>query len=94
VWLAIAAVLFVVYGFKREIRPARWTGLALLGLVAAKVLVLDMAGAATIWRVAALLVTGLLFVATSTVYTRAAKGAAKGAAKAPAPAPAPPPPPR
>jgi hypothetical protein len=92
VWLAIAAVLFVVYGFKRGIRPARWTGLALLGLVAAKVLVLDMAGAATIWRVAALLVTGLLFVATSTVYTRAAKAASR--APAPAPPPSAPPPPR
>lgn len=90
VWLAVAAVLFVVYGFKRAVRPARWTGLALLGLVAAKVLVLDMAGAATMWRVAALLVTGLLFVATSTVYTRAAKAASKP----PVPPPAPPPPPR
>ena len=77
VWLAIAAVLFVVYGFKRRTRPARWTGLVLLGLVALKVLVLDMSGAETIWRIAALLVTGLLLVATSTVYTRASKATAK-----------------
>lgn len=86
VWLAIAAVLFIVLGFRRQLRPARWTGLALLGVVAAKVLIVDMAGAATMWRVAALLVTGLLFVATSTVYTRAAKAVSK--------APPPPAPPR
>jgi uncharacterized membrane protein len=75
VWLATAAVLFVVYGFRRQLRPARWIGLALLGIVAMKVLVLDMAGAATMWRVAALLVIGLLLVATSFVYTRAVKAA-------------------
>jgi len=77
VWLAIAAVLFVIYGFRFNTRGARWAGLTLLGLVAAKVLVLDMAGAATIWRVVALLATGLLLVATSAVYTRAAKATAK-----------------
>jgi uncharacterized membrane protein len=86
VWLAVAGVLFIVLGFRRQLRPARWTGLALLGVVAAKVLIVDMAGAATMWRVAALLVTGLLFVATSTVYTRASKAVSK--------APPPPAPPR
>jgi hypothetical protein len=85
VWLAIAAVLFVIYGFKYATRGARWTGLALLGLVAAKVLVLDMAGAATIWRVVALLATGLLLVATSAVYTRAAKATAKASPPPPPP---------
>ncbi|MBI1302182.1 MAG: DUF2339 domain-containing protein [Phycisphaera sp.] len=77
VWLAISAVAFVVVGFRRELRQARWTGLALLGLVAAKVLVLDMANAGTLWRVGALLVTGLLFVATSALYSRAARGGGK-----------------
>jgi len=77
VWLAIAAVAFVVVGFRSELRQARWTGLALLGLVAAKVLVLDMANAGTLWRVGALLVTGLLFVATSALYSRAARGGEK-----------------
>lgn len=77
VWLAISAVAFVVVGFRRELRAARWTGLVLLGLVAAKVLVLDMANAGTLWRVGALLVTGLLFVATSALYARAARGGGK-----------------
>jgi hypothetical protein len=73
VWLAMAAVGFVVHGFRRHMRALRWTGLVLLGAVAIKVLVLDMANAGTIWRVIALLVTGLLLVATSAVYSRAAK---------------------
>jgi uncharacterized membrane protein len=77
VWLALSAVAFVVVGFRRELRAARWTGLVLLGLVAAKVLVLDMANAGTLWRVGALLVTGLLFVATSALYARAARGGGK-----------------
>jgi hypothetical protein len=41
------------------------------------VLVLDMANAGTLWRVGALLVTGLLFVATSALYARAARGGGK-----------------
>lgn len=73
VWLAIAAAALVVLGFRRHHRALRWTGLALLGAVAIKVLVLDMANAGTIWRVIALLVTGLLLVATSAVYSRAAR---------------------
>jgi hypothetical protein len=74
VWLAVLAVGFVVFGFWRRARAARWTGLALLGCVAVKVLVLDMANAETIWRVAALLATGVLLVATSAVYSRAVRG--------------------
>jgi hypothetical protein len=74
VWLAVLAVGFVVFGFWRRARAARWTGLALLGCVAVKVLVLDMANAETIWRVAALFATGVLLVATSAVYSRAVRG--------------------
>jgi uncharacterized membrane protein len=88
VWLAILAVLFIAFGFWRKSRAPRWTGLALLGIVALKVLVLDMANAETIWRVAALFVTGLLLVATSAVYTRAARAQA---ATPPLPPPAEPP---
>jgi hypothetical protein len=73
VWLAIAAVLFVVHGFRCQERQMRWTGLVLLGAVAIKVLLLDMASAGTIWRVIALLAIGLLLVATSAVYSRAAR---------------------
>ena len=83
VWLAIAAVGLVVLGFRRHLRTLRWTGLALLGAVAIKVLVLDMANAGTIWRVIALLATGLLLVATSAVYARAARAQPQGPGLAP-----------
>ena len=83
VWLAIAAVVLIVIGFRRGSRGTRWTGLVILGLVALKVLVLDMANAGTIWRVAALLVIGLLLVATSAVYSRAAKALPAEAPQAP-----------
>ena len=87
VWLAILAVLFIAYGFRRKSRAPRWTGLALLGVVALKVLVLDMANAETIWRVAALFVTGLLLVATSAVYARAARAQTATTAQQPPAAP-------
>ena len=55
----------------------RWTGgligLVLLGVVAFKVLVFDMAGAEPLWRVIALMITGLLLVVTSVVYSRATR---------------------
>lgn len=74
VWLSVAAVLLVVQGFRSASGRLRWTGLGLLGTVALKVLVLDMAAAAVLWRVLALLATGLLLVVTSVVYSRAGSG--------------------
>jgi uncharacterized membrane protein len=53
----------------------RWTGLGLLGAAAVKVLVLDMSGAEPAWRVVALMVTGILLVVTSVVYSRAGRAA-------------------
>ena len=44
-----------------------------MALVAAKVLIVDMQGAGTIWRVVGLLVAGLLMVTTSIVYVRVGK---------------------
>ncbi|MEY3021259.1 MAG: putative rane protein [Planctomycetota bacterium] len=73
-WLGAVGIASVVLGFRFSRERLRWAGLAILGIVAGKVLVLDMAGAATPWRVAGLLVTGLVLVATSVVYSRAARG--------------------
>jgi uncharacterized membrane protein len=72
-WWAILAIGLVALGFRRGRAGLRWTGLVALGLVAAKVLVLDMRNAATIWRVVALLVIGLLLVGTSVLYARAGR---------------------
>jgi hypothetical protein len=72
-WWAILAIGLVALGFRRDRAGLRWLGLVALGLVAAKVLVLDMRNAATIWRVVALLVIGLLLVGTSVLYARAGR---------------------
>ncbi|MFZ9882124.1 MAG: DUF2339 domain-containing protein, partial [Phycisphaerales bacterium] len=73
VWIAMLAVSLVVAGFRMSTRSVRWWGLALLGVVAFKVLVFDMAGAEPLWRVIALMITGLLLVVTSVVYSRATR---------------------
>jgi uncharacterized membrane protein len=65
----------VIAGFRGADVRMRWTGLGLLGAAAVKVLVLDMSGAEPAWRVVALMVTGILLVVTSVVYSRAGRAA-------------------
>ena len=50
-----------------------YLGLAMLGIIALKVLIFDMANADTMWRVLALLIIGLLLVVTSALYSKAAR---------------------
>jgi uncharacterized membrane protein len=75
-WVALVAVGLVVLGFRRADVRTRWVGLVLLGTVAAKVLVIDMSDAEPVWRVVALMVTGILLVVTSVVYSRAGRAGA------------------
>jgi uncharacterized membrane protein len=75
-WAALVAVGLVVIGFRRADVRTRWVGLVLLGTVAAKVLVIDMSDAEPVWRVVALMVTGILLVVTSVVYSRAGRAGA------------------
>jgi hypothetical protein len=77
-WWAILALGLVVLGFRGNRAALRWIGLTALGLVAAKVLLLDMRNAATIWRVVAMLVIGLLLVGTSVIYAKAASRTGRG----------------
>jgi uncharacterized membrane protein len=60
-------------GFRKNAAQLRYVGLALIGLVALKVLIFDMRNADTMWRVLALLIIGLLLVVTSVVYSKAAR---------------------
>ncbi|MFO0829654.1 MAG: DUF2339 domain-containing protein [Phycisphaerales bacterium] len=69
-WWGIAALALIAIGFARRAAALRYAGLAGLALVAAKVLLVDMQGAGTIWRVVGMLAAGLLMVATSVVYVR------------------------
>jgi uncharacterized membrane protein len=68
-WAGYAAVLLVV-GFVRRTRALRLGGLGLLGLVAAKLVLHDLAGAAPIHRVLSFLIVGVLMIAASLAYHR------------------------
>lgn len=68
-WAGYAAVLLVI-GFLRRNRPLRLGGLGLLGLVAAKLVLHDLADAAPLHRVLSFLVVGVLMIAASFAYHR------------------------
>jgi uncharacterized membrane protein len=68
-WAIYAAALLVI-GFARRNRALRLGGLGLLGLVAAKLVLHDLAGAAPIHRVLSFLVVGVLMIAASFAYHR------------------------
>jgi uncharacterized membrane protein len=61
-------VALVVIGFMRQTSAARYAGLALLALVAGKVLIIDFAYLEDLPRVISTLVAGLLFIGTSMLY--------------------------
>jgi hypothetical protein len=68
-WSGYAAVLLAL-GFLRSRRPLRLAGLGLLGLVAVKLLLIDLAGAPQAYRVLSFLIVGALMIAVSYAYHR------------------------
>jgi len=72
-WWGVSALALIALGFAKRTPELRYAGLVGLAVVAAKVLLVDMQGAGTIWRVVGLLAAGLLMVATSIVYVRVGK---------------------
>ncbi|MCP3905360.1 MAG: DUF2339 domain-containing protein, partial [Planctomycetes bacterium] len=70
VYWAIYGVALVVLGFVRNAAAARYAGLALLTITIAKVLLVDLATIGKTWRVLSALVSGLLLIGTSILYTR------------------------
>ena len=68
-WSAYAAVLLAI-GFARGRRTLRLAGLGLLGLVAVKLLLIDLAGAPQAYRVLSFLIVGALMIAVSYAYHR------------------------
>ncbi|MFO0873259.1 MAG: DUF2339 domain-containing protein [Phycisphaerales bacterium] len=82
VWWGLCGVTMVIGGFWLGTRPPgrtpsrraaasiRHGGLALLVATVAKFLVVDLRGAETVWRVAAMAVVGLLLVGTSVMYAK------------------------
>ena len=70
VYWAIYGAALVVLGFVKRSAPARRAGLALLAVTVAKVLLVDLSNVHRTWRVASFLVSGILLVATSVLYTK------------------------
>jgi uncharacterized membrane protein len=70
VYWAIYGVALVVIGFARRAAAARYAGLALLTITVGKVLLIDLSTVGQAWRVASFLISGLLLVGTSLLYTR------------------------
>ncbi|MBL9147688.1 MAG: DUF2339 domain-containing protein [Phycisphaerae bacterium] len=72
-WWGIASLALVGIGFARRTAGLRYAGLTGLAFVVGKILLVDLQGAATIWRVIGLLIAGLGMVATSVIYVRLGK---------------------
>ncbi len=68
-WLAYGVVL-LAFGMWRRRRDLRQAGLAVVGLAAAKVFLLDMAGLGGLWRVLAFLGLGLTLIGLGAAYRR------------------------
>lgn len=60
----------LIFGIRRHNRWARYAGLGLFTLVTAKVFLLDLSGAETLYRVAAFMVLGILLLSGSFLYLR------------------------
>lgn len=73
IWWGLLAVALLYVGFRRSIPGLRYTGLALLGMAGVKVVLLDMAGAPQLARVAGFVTLGLLMLGTAVGYARVAK---------------------
>lgn len=73
VWWTIFAFAILAGGIWRNIRPIRYAALLLFSVVILKIFFHDMTGMPTIYRMAALMVLGILLLLGAFVYLRAAK---------------------
>lgn len=67
----VYALLLVAWGFSRRSALFRWFGLIATGVVLIKVFAVDLAGLETIFKMAALAVLGLIFLAIGYLYQHA-----------------------
>ncbi|MCL4741989.1 MAG: DUF2339 domain-containing protein [Phycisphaerales bacterium] len=85
IWWGLAGALAVAVGFRVRRAPARYAGLALIGLAMLKVVVIDMQGVPPVWRVASFLGLGLLMLGVAVLYARLAASLNPAAAANPRP---------
>jgi uncharacterized membrane protein len=68
-WMAYGAALMAA-GIARGSKPLRLAALAIIGLTAAKVFLIDMSGLVGLWRVVSFLGLGLALISLGAVYRR------------------------
>jgi uncharacterized membrane protein len=68
-WLAYGAALMAA-GIRIAAKPLRLAALAIIGLTAAKVFLVDMSGLVGLWRVVSFLGLGLTLISLGAVYRR------------------------
>lgn len=73
IWWGLVGIASVVFGFVWRNAPVRYAALGLMVITAGKVLVVDMADAPPLARVASLVVTGLLMLGVSVIYAKVAR---------------------
>jgi len=64
----VLGLLGVLIGFRKRMAVVRWVALILLGITAAKVLLIDMSKVETFFRVLSLMVLGVVLLLVSFVY--------------------------
>lgn len=68
-WLVFAATL-VSYGFQREVKPLRLSGLAVAGLAVVKVIFFDLSSLDALYRVGSVFLLGLVTLSLAYLYYR------------------------
>lgn len=70
---ALYAVALIAAGMRRQYAPARYLGIALLGITIVKVLANDIAGLDRLYRMMSVLAVGILLLLASYLYQRRAR---------------------
>ena len=70
VWWAILAVSWLICGVRKDHKYLRAAGLLLFAATTVKAAVIDISGLNTLWKVAALLLLGVIFLGGAAVYIR------------------------
>ncbi|MCA9312441.1 MAG: DUF2339 domain-containing protein, partial [Phycisphaerales bacterium] len=72
-WWGLFGAAMVVFGFARVSRALRVTGLLLMSVAAAKVVLIDAAETEPLWRIASFFLVGLLMLVVAFVYAAVAR---------------------
>lgn len=70
VWWAILGAACIVGGFASGSRIARYAGLGLIGLTLVKLVIVDLSGVGTGWRIVSFIGLGAVLLGTSVLYGR------------------------